>query len=164
MTVTIKPKLSAESKREARIHAGVFLDLVMPNKPTDQIPKMPWDIGEVNSDELMALFTRFVEWANYLSVQVAHETAAEEGYEDEIRYLANGYVVKTGKVTVARAELELTDEMKDLRFKLRVQRHKRKLTEALFENCNRSANTCSRELSRRLAASPAQQREARMTP
>lgn len=136
----------------------------LPGRPAEPIPKMPWDIGDVSDDELMALLSQFTVWANHLVVKVADAVMEEEAIEDEVEMAKAGFIVEDSKVTVARAKAMLDDEARKLREKLRVAHRYRKLIEGLYENCNRSANACSRELTRRTATHPAQRRESWTSP
>lgn len=115
---------------------------------------MPWDLGELSDDELISYLSEFTAWANYLSVVATDESLKEEAIEDEIRFKLSVHIVEVGKTQLARAEFDASEEMAELRQRLRVQKHLRKQTEAVFENCVRSMNSCSRDLTRRTSAQP----------
>jgi hypothetical protein len=137
----------------------------LPERPEGDVPKMPWDIGEITDDQLMALLSEFTEWANYLSVQTADAVLEEEAIEDEIRVVLAMNRGEPGNIREARAQIEGTNEMIALRKKHRVARHRRHLIEGIFDNCVRSGNACSRELSRRISStSPAQKRASWSAP
>lgn len=147
-----------------KLRRGSGLPFNLPDKPEGQVPQMPWDIGDLTDDQLMALMSEFTGWANYLAVETANAVLEEEALEDQIRVIQAGITRTPGKIVAARAELEGTEEMIQLRRKFRVARHRRHLIEGIFDNCNRSANTCSRELSRRIASAPSQRRTSWSTP
>lgn len=147
-----------------KIRGDRRLPCALPIKPEDKVPQMPWDIGEVTDDELMALMSEFTVWANFLVVEVANAVLEEESLEDEIRAHVGGIETEPGKILRARAEAEATGEMIALRKRFRVARHRRHLIEGMYDNCVRSEKTCSRELSRRLAAAPSQRRASWNTP
>lgn len=122
-----------------------------PLQPEVPIPDMPIVVDNIADDELMELFNTFIAWADFLAVEAAKAELVEDKYEDEMtelkaEHVANG---KQGELYRDRARAEISDDMRELRLRLRTFKNVRKLLEAKFGNCDRNAKALSRELTRR---------------
>lgn len=142
-------KVPAERVPQYVADEGWLVPYSMPSRPTMPVPDMPFSLGEITGDEMMELFRLFTAWANYLSVEVANLDSDEEELEQNLNSLEAGYIIDGGGINVARAKRDVAEDVRQMRFDLRVAKHKRKLVEALFKNCERSAAALSRELTRR---------------
>lgn len=134
-------------------HRETALGYVLPDRPVESIPDMPWDLGEITGDRLMKLYSQFTQWANYLSVQVAMADNTEEELEQDLKTAEALFMATQSdagvKLNDARALRDGDESILTARKSLQVARHVRKLTSTLLGNCERSAAACSRELTRR---------------
>lgn len=138
------------------------LGYLLPAQPPRAIPDMPWDLGEVTDDDLMRLYSRLTQWANYLSVQATLADVKEEEIEAELKTTEALFMARKSdedmKLNDARALRDTDDAIITVRSRLHTQRHVRKLTSTLLGNCERSAAACSRELTRRTSIRPHERR------
>lgn len=136
--------------------------------PKFPIPDIPDDITEPGDEELMLLFSKFVQWQNYAATDFAQAEVAEARAEARVRYVEAQNMVgnwgATDKVTVARATASTDPEVIQARNDVLTAYAKRKLVAVVYENCERCAALISRELSRRIGAGPTQRRQARWNP
>jgi len=120
-----------------------------PTQPNIPIPDMVIVVGDLPDDELMELFNTFTSWADFLAVESVKANLVEEQYEDEMTELKAQFVADGKDLNRDRARAEISDEMHELRLRLRTFKNVRKLLEAKFGNCDRNAKALSRELTRR---------------
>lgn len=117
----------------------------------------------------MKLFSQYVEWQNYAAVQFAEAEVAEARAEANVKFeeatnMVTNWTNAKDKVTVARAEMAMAPEVNKARQDLLVAYAKRKLTAVVYGNCERCAQLVSRELTRRVGASPVERRNLRWNP
>ena len=116
----------------------------------------------------MQLFSEFVQWQNYAATELAQYEVAEEQAEAAVRRLsAEGFVLNVGgssKVTETRAAIDASPEMERARQNVLNVYAKRKMTQVIFTNCERTAALISRELSRRIGRDPLERRQMRWNP
>jgi hypothetical protein len=135
-------------------------------KPDYEIPELPDDITVYSDEQLMVLFTQYIEWQNYAASELAQAETAETKAEAKVRYAENMSLLASNsdKVTVARAELSLDPVVEEARQDfLRAYAH-RKMTAMISANCERCAALVSRELSRRIGREPMERRQMRWNP
>ena len=116
----------------------------------------------------MQLFSEFVQWQNYAATELAGYEVAEDRAEATVRRLeAEGFVLNIGgstKVTETRAAINADPKMERARQDVLNAYAKRKMTQVIFTNCERTAALISRELSRRIGRDPIERRQARWSP
>lgn len=132
----------------------VALGFTFPHKPDNEVPFLPDDLGDLSDDGLMELFGQLTQWANYASVQVTKADIEEDEAAAALKVAEAKYMVlntETGdKVTVVRAEREVDPEVRELAEVLARKTALRKMLATLLGNIERSTNTTSRELTRRV--------------
>lgn len=139
--------------------------------PSFDIPDIPDDITEVGDENLMQLFSEFVQWQNYAATDFAQAEVAEARAEAKTKYveaqaMVTGWSDAKDKVTLSRAQLALDPSVIEARNDEMVAYARRKLVAVVYENCERCAALISRELSRRIGggSSPTQRRQQRWNP
>ena len=138
------------------------------DRPDFDIPLIPRDITIVSDERLMQLFSEYVQWQNYAATELAGYEVAEEEAEAAVRRLsAEGFVLGGGtgtKVTEVRAAIDASPQMERARQAVLNVYAKRKMTQVIFTNCERTSALISRELSRRIGRDPIERRQARWQP
>jgi hypothetical protein len=139
--------------------------------PSFEIPDIPDDITIVGDEELMLLFSQFVQWQNYAATDFAQAEVTEARAEAKVRYVEAQSMVGNwsnakDKVTLSRAQMALEPDVIEVRNEAMVAYARRKLVAVVYENCERCAQLISRELSRRIGGgtSPTQRRQQRWNP
>lgn len=114
------------------------------------------------------MFSEFVQWQNYIATEFAQCEVEEEGADRLVRridaeslFLANP---EKGTVKKTMAGIKLDTRVQKAYDDQLAAYAKRKMTQVLFTNCERSAALLSRELSRRIGSSDVQRRQMRWQP
>src|SRR6476619_5790883 len=122
-------------------------------RPKYSIPDIPDDITIASDELLMQVFSRYVQWQNYSATQLAGAEIEEERAQRLVKRLEAEHMVlnwakANDKVTLARAQMATSPEINEAReAELAIYAH-RKLTQVIYENCERTAAMISRELTR----------------
>lgn len=117
----------------------------------------------------MRIFSQYVQWQNYAATQLAGADVDEKEAGVEVKKLEAIHMVLNwsnakDKVTLARAQMVTSPEINDAReVELRTYAH-RKMTQVVYDNCERTAAMISRELTRRLGREPYDRRVGRWNP
>lgn len=150
----LKPRLrhAAETIRARELAATKSLRV--PRRPAEE-PSLPDDLTELDDAELMSLLALFTRWADYSGAQLAmafvDERIADSVY-DRAKALSTvrDWGGKEDRVNLAKARLELDDDVQECA----QERHRtyayRKLVESVHESHVRDAAVISRELTRRV--------------
>lgn len=161
------PRQPSESSAPALRSGGSLFD-----QPEFDLPRLPSNIGELNDDKLMEMFTQYTGWQNYVTIQLAQAEVEEERCEARLElFKAKGMALnweldedKDKKVTVARARMLSSPEYQHLQDEYLTAYAKRKVTTAISSGCERSAALVSRELSRRIGQAGGERRQGRWMP
>lgn len=133
-------------------------------KPEYEVPELPWDITDVSDALLMEHFSKQLAWQNFFATQVAQAEIDEADAEAHLK-TQEAVIMLTGKkVTEARAERDVNENVIAARDAYLVARAKRKMLQVTMENRERCANLISRELTRRVGREGNQRRSDRWTP
>jgi hypothetical protein len=133
-------------------------------EPNYDIPEVPWDITDISDALLMEHFSKQLAWQNYLATQVA-KAEIEEADAESFLKTKEAVVMLTGKkVTEARAERDVDENVIAARDRYLVAKAKRKLLQVTMENRDRCVNLISRELTRRVGREGSIRRSDRWTP
>ena len=147
-----------------------------PNQATDiftrpdfDLPELPTNLTDLDDGVLMELFAQFTSWQNYAAVEQANAEVSEARAEAAQRYVEANAMVKgwggtKDKVTVAKAELAQDPEVEKARQGVLEAYARRKLTQVVYANCERSVFVVSRELSRRIGNVGYERRQMRWNP
>jgi len=112
----------------------------------------------------MEHFSKQLAWQNYLATQVA-KAEIEEADAESFLKTKEAVVMLTGKkVTEARAERDVDENVIAARDRYLVAKAKRKLLQVTMENRDRCVNLISRELTRRVGREGSIRRNDRWTP
>lgn len=150
---------------------GDFLSkFPLADKPASIFPELPAFLDEMPDPELMELYTQFMSWGSYakselVMAEIAEERAATDLKLMEARTLIGqwGDGAKGDTVTLAKARRDVDTDVVDAQDAHLEARAFRKLTESVFERCERGAQVISRELSRRISLAPSERRQGRYT-
>ena len=139
-------------------------------KPLGSFPELPPYVDTLPDAELMELYTEFVNWGSYakselVQAEIVEERTASHQKFAEAKILINqwGEGAKGDTVTLAKARRDVDPDVVMAVDEYLEARAIRKLTEAVFERCERGAQVISRELSRRISTAPNERRQARFT-
>lgn len=131
------------------------LGFSLPNKPDFDIPELPRDITELDDEGLMDLFVQFTQWNDYLAgamaIAIVNERESQRTVDNaEAAALLNNWTgAKGDRVTLVKATIQASDEMKELNHDLDTKYAFRKLIETRTLNVERDSQVVSRELTRR---------------
>lgn len=150
---------------------GEFLSkFSLPDKPHGELPELPPYLDDMPDSELMELYREFIAWGSYAKAELVQAEIIEERsatYQKfaEAKVLINqwGEGAKGDTVTLAKARRDTDPDVVQATDSYLEARAIRKLTESVFERCERSAQVLSRELSRRISMAPQERRQARYT-
>lgn len=139
------------------------------SRPDFDMPELPNNLTDLSDDTLMYLFAAFTSWQNFAAVEQADAEVAEARAEAAQRYAEASAMVKgwggtKDKVTVAKAELSQDPEVEAARQQVLTAYARRKLTQVVYANCERSVFVVSRELSRRIGNVGYERRSMRWNP
>lgn len=130
-------------------------------RPEYDVPELPWDITEVSDALLMEHFSKQLSWQNFFATQVAEAEVIEAEAEAHLK-TQEAVVMLTGKkVTEARAERDIDENVVAARNDYLVSKARRKMLQVTMENRERCANLISRELTRRVGREGNQRRNDR---
>lgn len=139
-------------------------------KPFGSFPELPPYVDTLPDAELMELYTEFVNWGSYakselVQAEIVEERAANQQKVSEATTLIEqwGEGAKGDTVTLAKARRDTDPAVVEATNEYLEARAVRKLTEAVFERCERGAQVISRELSRRISIAPSERRQSRYT-
>ena len=143
----------------------------LPSKPADSIPEMPGSLGELSDFLLMQLYSEFVAWVSYAKAELVKAEISEDRTAHLLKVAEATAIIgqwsdkaKGDTVTLAKARRDCSPEVVAAQEEHLEARAVRKLTESVFDRCERSAQVLSRELSRRISIAPMENRNARYTP
>jgi|APCry1669191860_1035381.scaffolds.fasta_scaffold21895_2 hypothetical protein len=120
----------------------------------DSIPVIPDDLTDIEDQELMRLFQHFVEYNNFLLLQISCARIDEENAtKDFDRYEASMLLQAVKGETVARTKAKVisSPEGQALEDELAVRRNYHSLLKSIQDGVTESTKVISRELSRRTA-------------
>ena len=142
-----------------------------PSKPQGRLPDLPYNLDELSDANLMGLYAEFMAWLSYSKSELVQAEIKEERQENNCRIIEAEVLIgqwsdsaKGDTVTLAKARRDTDHRVIEQREKHLHARAYRKLVEAVFDRCERSAQLMSRELSRRIGLSPKEVRNARYMP
>lgn len=133
-------------------------------EPDYEIPELPWDITETSDALLMEHFSKQLAWQNYLATQVAQAEISEAEAEAHLKTQEALVMLNGKKVTEARAERDVDENVLSARSDYLTAKAKRKLLQVTMENRERCVNLISRELTRRVGREGMSRRSDRWTP
>lgn len=159
-------KMFARREQSAYSRAGEEFNargMFEEDQPETEMPRLPWDLGDLSDKTLMDLFNEFTIWQGYVGFQVAKAEIEEDEVESQLSFEESKYIVLNtpadGKGVVRAAkERRITPEVNRLRALVLETKALRKMTETLYANMERATFVLSRELSRRIGLAPAQGR------
>lgn len=132
---------------------------------------MPDNLDELSDSELMALYGEFMAWVSYTKAELVKAEIGEERKahilkvtEAKAIILQTEEKVKGDTVTMAKARRDLDPMVLEAQDDFLESKAFRKLVDALFDRCERSAQVLSRELSRRIGLAPKEYRQAKYLP
>lgn len=139
-------------------------------RPEGEFPELPMFLDELPDTDLMGLYTRFINWGSYakhelVQAEIVEERTANQQKFNEATVLIEqwGEGAKGDTVTLAKARRDTDPAVVAAAESYLEARAIRKLTEAMFERCERGAQVVSRELSRRISLAPSERRMERFT-
>lgn len=137
-------------------------------KPASEFPELPMYLDEVPDSSLMELYTQFVNWGSYAKAELVQAEIIEERTATQQKFAEATVLIeqwgegaKGDTVTLAKARRDTDPEVVQAVAEYLEARAVRKLTEAVFERCERGAQVISRELSRRISLAPNERRQER---
>ena len=142
----------------------------LPDRPKGAIPQIPQHLDDLSESDLMACYVEFMAWLSYskaemVTAEILEERCATETHLIEARTLILQWGGEKGDtVTLAKARRDVDNEVVEAQDKHLTSRAYRKLVETVFEQCERSAQILSRELSRRISMNPQERRLVRFAP
>jgi len=150
---------------------GDFLNkFPLAEKPHGDFPELPSFLDELPDPELMELYTKFISWGSYAKSELVQAEIVEERSANNQKFAESttlisqwGEGAKGDTVTLAKARRDVDPEVMKATDEYLEARALRKLTEAVFERCERGAQVISRELSRRISMAPNDRRQGRFT-
>lgn len=150
---------------------GDFLSkLPAVERPHDEFPELPMFLDSLTDSALMELYTKFINWGSYAKHELVQAEIIEERSANQQKFAEAttlieqwGEGAKGDTVTLAKARRDTDPEVVAATNEYLEARAIRKLTEAMFERCERGAQVLSRELSRRISMSPSERRMERFS-
>jgi hypothetical protein len=147
-----------------------FSKFSLPDKPGSVLPELPPYIDDMPDSDLMELYREFVSWGSYakselVQAEITEERTATNQKFFEATTLINqwGEGAKGDTVTLAKARRDVDPGVVKATDDYLEARAIRKLTESVFERCERGAQVISRELSRRISMAPNERRQGKYT-
>lgn len=148
---------------------GDFLSkFPLADKPHSDFPELPMYLDELPDPELMELYTKFISWGSYAKSELVLAEIAEERsattqkYSEAVTLISQwGEGAKGDTVTLAKARRDTDPQVMQDTDNYLQSRAFRKLTESVFERCERGAQVISRELSRRISMAPTERRQGK---
>jgi hypothetical protein len=139
-------------------------------KPEYVLPDLPRDISTISDGDLMQTFTDFVGWQNYAAAMLVTCEVAEHEADNRVRFIESQKMLQSwttsskDSVTKVKGEVSQDPEVEKARNDALRAYAERKYTKMIYENCERSAQLLSRELSRRIGRDGTERRQQRWTP
>lgn len=115
-------------------------------------PKLPEDITEMDSTDLMSLFSLMTEYNTFLLMQIAFAKIDEERLNKVLEKAEAKYLIEAPKgetVAKTRAKILLDPEIEKLADAAAVAGHYRVLIENMQKGVEESTKVASREITRR---------------
>jgi hypothetical protein len=143
----------------------------LPSKPAADLPELPRHLDDLSDADLMDLYTEFMSWLSYVKAELVKSEINEEREFNYSRLIDAkvlieqwGAEAKGDRVTIAKARRDIDNRVVAQQEAHREARAYRKLTESVFDRCERGAQLLSRELSRRISNTPREGRATRYSP
>ncbi|KJK56224.1 hypothetical protein [Saccharothrix sp. ST-888] len=133
-------------------------------RPVDQIPDIPEDITDLTDHRLMELFGQYTAWTAYAAHRKAGAERAQRSAEQHLRYVtALASTRAVGERTVAgRKAAALADpEVQAAETEVADAADMAEAMAIVYENTRLKTQLISRELSRRIAQEPHENRSAK---
>lgn len=147
-----------------------FSKFSLPDKPGDSLPELPPYIDDMPDSDLMELYREFISWGSYAKSELVLAEITEERTANQQKFMEATTLIsqwgegsKGDTVTLAKARRDTDPTVVQALEEYAQARAVRKLTEAVFERCERSAQVLSRELSRRISMAPQERRQGKYT-
>lgn len=128
------------------------------DRPAESLPEIPFNLDDLSDGNLMALYSEYVAWASYAKSQLVLAELTVQNEEDRLEAISSLKILqsvtgenKTDTVTLRKAQRDCDPEYLEQKFALRKAEATKKLTDAIFDRCERSISLLSRELSRRIS-------------
>ena len=133
--------------------------------PRYDVPEIPDDITIISDELLMQIFIRFVAWQTFAATEFAAAEVTEARNEAYLKFVEAQHMVThwssaKDKVTVARAEMAISEPVTQAREAYLQAYATRKMRQVVFDNCVASAAALSRELTRRTGRGDVVERRA----
>ena len=150
---------------------GEFLSkFSLPEKPGNELPELPPYLDDMPDSELMELYREFISWGSYAKAELVLAEIIEERSANQQKFKEATILIsqwgegsKGDTVTLAKARRDTDPSVVEALEEYAQARAIRKLTESVFERCERSAQVLSRELSRRISMAPQERRQGKYT-
>jgi hypothetical protein len=141
-------------------------------EPERVMPRLPEDLTELGDEDLMQLFTRFVQWQTYAASQLSLAEIREADLLDalgveEARATIAAWPDNPGRddrVSIAKAHRDQDPVVVEHRESARLAKAKRKMLATYTDNLERKAALVSRELTRRVNVEDFRKRSDRWSP
>jgi hypothetical protein len=141
-----------------------------PDRPGDGIPDLPRNLDDLSDADLMEVYKEFMSWVSFAKAELVKAEIEEEReascchiLESKVLIEQWGADAKGDRVTLAKARRDVDPRVITQQELHRKARAYRKLTESVFDRCERGAQLLSRELTRRVGSGPRDNRYAKMT-
>lgn len=119
----------------------------------------------------MGLYNEFMAWVSYAKAELVKVEIEEDRTAHNLKLCEAKAIitqwsdkVKGDTVTLAKARRDVDPAVVEAQEEHLQVRAVRKLTESVFDRCERSAQVLSRELSRRISLAPKENRQSRYLP
>lgn len=134
--------------------------------PEGDLPDLPRDLTELSDRDLMILFSEFVQWQNFAASRLGLAEVEERRAEAALKWAEDLIMMGAvkGEIVKTRHTLSQDTDVAAARERALQAYAVRKTTAVVFDNCERSANLVSRELSRRQSINPTERRSNRWNP
>lgn len=151
MTINSEYYFNSKESSGAADHLQFTQGIKLPSHPSFEAPNIPPDISDISDEELMELYSQFVTYLNYITIQLATAEIDERMCE---KRLARLQATKMGTVTektvsAAKARVASDPEVVVVLEELDQLYAYRKLVEGVHQNLDRNVSLASRELTRR---------------
>jgi hypothetical protein len=139
-------------------------DFPTPERPSEDVPALPEDLGELADDSLMESFNLFTRWSSYLDTVLTEHEIEEDEAETNLNQAESLYLITATEgggvgIQIARVKMSTDEAIQAHRRTLSLARAKRKRLAAHLRDVQRSASFLSRELTRRTSSSPYDRRK-----
>src|SRR5580700_9441871 len=131
-------------------------------RPEGELPRVPWEINDLPTDDLMELMVHLVAWANHIGQELAEAEIAEKSADDTVDRVVgkNGYDFRKPEAKTRAFDDESYLGAIDAR---RSATEYRKRVAALYAGVDRDIFVVSRNLSRRTGLAPSEGRASRFS-